>query len=246
LNKNLQRPVEFILWSCKTETALIVIPEEAEALIPLVQGPGKVATRLIIYAAPITKNMLHFDQLSYYVMPSLQRGYAFPDWLKVELGIFAGRLYLGFADCTPLQTYLRIETETSNVPGDQNEQERKDLFVSDPAHFLLEWLSLRRKGLDITHTPLGYICQNRPLHAEHAFFTTPQEAQQPFPSEIGAELQDYDVSDDESTDIEDEVPGMGVGNGADALTSVEDEEAGTWTESTEFGEESHEKDGIPM
>ncbi|OCK74649.1 hypothetical protein K432DRAFT_409689 [Lepidopterella palustris CBS 459.81] len=47
-NDSFLRPVGFILWSHKTETALIVIPEEAEALIPLAPGPGKMATHLII------------------------------------------------------------------------------------------------------------------------------------------------------------------------------------------------------
>lgn len=35
--------MEFTLWSCKTETVLVVIPEEAEALIPVFRGMGKVA-----------------------------------------------------------------------------------------------------------------------------------------------------------------------------------------------------------
>ena len=38
--------------------------------------------------------------------------------------------------------------------------------------FLLEWLSLRRKGQDIMHTPVGYICQGRALDSGHSFFVT--------------------------------------------------------------------------
>lgn len=38
--------------------------------------------------------------------------------------------------------------------------------------FILEWISLRRRGQDIMHTPLGYVCQGRPLGIEHAFFVT--------------------------------------------------------------------------
>lgn len=37
--------------------------------------------------------------------------------------------------------------------------------------FLIEWLSLRRKGQDIMHTPIGYVCQGRPLNREHGFFS---------------------------------------------------------------------------
>lgn len=61
---------------------------------------------LITYAAPITKNMLHFNGLSYYILPRLPDGYIAPDWLSIELGIFAGRLYINFPEYTPLTNYL--------------------------------------------------------------------------------------------------------------------------------------------
>jgi hypothetical protein len=38
--------------------------------------------------------------------------------------------------------------------------------------FIQEWVSLRRRGQDIMHTPLGYVCRGRPLSIEHAFFVT--------------------------------------------------------------------------
>lgn len=43
--------------------------------------------------------MLHFNGLSYYVLPRLPDGYKAPDWLSIELGIFAGRLYINRASC---------------------------------------------------------------------------------------------------------------------------------------------------
>ncbi|BCR85589.1 uncharacterized protein ACHE_21047A [Aspergillus chevalieri] len=37
--------------------------------------------------------------------------------------------------------------------------------------FLGEWLSLRRQGQNITHTPMGYVCQGWQLRSDHPFFT---------------------------------------------------------------------------
>ncbi|TGO44474.1 hypothetical protein BCON_0512g00030 [Botryotinia convoluta] len=93
-NDNFLRSVEWILWSPSNETALIVIPEEVELLIPMIRTARKPIVHLITYAAPITKSMQHFNGLSYYVLPSLLNGYKIPEWLSIELGIFAGRLYI--------------------------------------------------------------------------------------------------------------------------------------------------------
>jgi hypothetical protein len=49
---------------------------------------------------------------------------------------------------------------------------RSDATATETISFILEWLSLRRRGQDIMHTPLGYVCQGRPLGIEHAFFMT--------------------------------------------------------------------------
>ncbi|KAK7420617.1 hypothetical protein QQZ08_010309 [Neonectria magnoliae] len=51
------RPVEWVLWSAETETALIIIPEEAEVLIPMLRDASKTCVSLLTYAAPVTKSM---------------------------------------------------------------------------------------------------------------------------------------------------------------------------------------------
>jgi hypothetical protein len=38
--------------------------------------------------------------------------------------------------------------------------------------FLQEWLALRRHGQDISHTPMGYVCQGCRIHHNHPFFST--------------------------------------------------------------------------
>ena len=158
-----QRPVEWILWSPSNATGLIVISEEAELLIPSIRAAREPKVHLITYAAPVTKNMLHFNDLSYYVLPRLPGGYTVPDLFSIELGIFAGRLYINFAECAPLNKYLQLAGKTIDHVG---------VFTRNPVDFLLEWLTVCRKGQDIMHTPMGYICQGRPLRPDHPFFTT--------------------------------------------------------------------------
>ena len=144
-----------------------MIPEEAELLIPIIRLQEKPKVHMMAYAAPVTKNMLHFNGLLYYVIPSLPIGYAVPDWLSIELGIFAGRLYMNFAECAALKRYLRLE-DNSNLQS--SSEHVGDILSKDPINFLLDWLTLRRKGHDIMHTPLGYVCQGRLLHPNHPFF----------------------------------------------------------------------------
>ncbi|KAF2797566.1 hypothetical protein K505DRAFT_358267 [Melanomma pulvis-pyrius CBS 109.77] len=160
---NFLRPVEWILYSPSTSAALILIAEEAELLISKLRAqkrPAKV--HLLTYSAPITKKMLHFSDLTYYALPTLPVGHAIPHWLTIELGIFAGRLYMGFEECAPLVEY--IENFSNGKPS--------DTLATKAISFLLEWLSLRRKGQDIMHTPIGYVCQGRPLDSGHSFFVT--------------------------------------------------------------------------
>ncbi|KUI56497.1 hypothetical protein VP1G_10818 [Cytospora mali] len=170
---NFLRPVEWILWSPYTETALIIIPEEAELLIPLVRRSGQTSqVHLITYAAPVTKAMLkNFNGLRYYSMPTFPVGYKFPDWLLIELGIFAGRLYVTYEECSLIAQYLQgPATEDANT----GENVVGRTFARNPMGFLGEWLPLRRQVSEVMQTPMGYIIQGR-LHAlrpDHAFFVT--------------------------------------------------------------------------
>ncbi|TGJ78854.1 hypothetical protein E0Z10_g9910 [Xylaria hypoxylon] len=153
---NFLRPVEWILWSPKTETALVVIPEEAEEVLRLLRAmKAKSHTHLIAYAAPVTKAMLHFNSLDFYSFPQLPKGNTFPERIKIELGILAGRLYVDQSEWKPVVKYVR-ESETGAV-NDPNK------IAADPAGFLLEWLTIRRKTVDVLHTPMGYICTGREM-----------------------------------------------------------------------------------
>ncbi|KAH8590942.1 hypothetical protein B0O99DRAFT_690999 [Bisporella sp. PMI_857] len=205
LNDNFLRPVEWILWSPSNETALIIISEEAEILIPMIRAARKPKVHLIAYAAPVTKNMLHFNGLSYYVLPPLPDDCAIPAWLSIELGIFAGRLYISFAECAHLAKYLRLPDNT-DTDGSQSNTEHAGLATKDPVDFLLEWLTVCRKGQDIMHTPMGYICQGRPLHESHPFFAarSADAREVEMPTVGGGAGGDVDEAEDGDLDLDDE------------------------------------------
>ncbi|KAI9683344.1 MAG: hypothetical protein M1829_005414 [Trizodia sp. TS-e1964] len=168
LNENFLRPVEWILWSPPSETALIITSEEVELLIPLLWDAEQSMVHLLAYSAPVTKSMSHFNGLSYYALPPLPIPYSIPPWLPIELGIFGGRLYFDFSEYDHILKYLQIN---ENLEGLMNHNKQAVTFASRPINFLLEWLTLCRNGQDIMHTPMGYICQGRVCLETHSFFT---------------------------------------------------------------------------
>jgi hypothetical protein len=193
----LQRQVNWILWSDVTGTALVVIPEEAELLYPLIRDAKDPFTHLLTYAAPVTRKMLHFNNLGYYAVPTMPTGWKAPTWLTIELGIFAGRLYFEFEEYGDLCKYLGLDEDDAKLPETSNdavpstELHRTDgaaddaangaekdksvpqapSFTANPLAFLQEWLAIKRKGQDFAHTPMGYLCHGKLLTASHPFFT---------------------------------------------------------------------------
>jgi hypothetical protein len=187
-----QRQVNWILWSTVSETALIIIPEEAEHLLSLVKDSASPPTHVLTYAAPVTRKMLHFNDLQYYAVPSLPSGWEAPLWLRTELGIYSGRLYFEYPEYNSLLEYLGVREEAGEigeydvddvalqVDGAEKEPEtstaeldieqKAKAFTRKPFTFLQEWLTVRRKGQDFTHTPMGFICQGKQLLESHPFF----------------------------------------------------------------------------
>jgi hypothetical protein len=193
----LQRQVNWILWSVVTETAMVIVPEEAEILYPLICDAKDPVTHLLTYAAPVTRKMLHFNNIGYYAVPALPTGWKPPAWLTIELGIFAGRLYFGFEEYGELRKHLGFREDGAKIPETSDDTSRSikllgtegaaddtadgaetarsvrqaQSFTAKPLTFLQEWLAVRRKGQDFTHTPMGHVCQGKPLMASHPFFT---------------------------------------------------------------------------
>jgi hypothetical protein len=54
--------------------------------------------------------------------------------------------------------YLQLGNGTDGETP-ESDGEHADIFTTDPINFLLDWLTLCRKGQDIMRTPMGYICQ---------------------------------------------------------------------------------------
>ncbi|OAP60693.1 hypothetical protein AYL99_05695 [Fonsecaea erecta] len=108
-NDGFLRPVQYVLWSMNIETAILVSPEEAELLIDICQNAPKKVVYLLNYAAPVTQKMLQFNDLNYYAVPPLPEGWRAPSWLKIQIGIFAGRLYFPFEELEPIQAFLGLQ-----------------------------------------------------------------------------------------------------------------------------------------
>ena len=218
-NSLVQRPVNWVLWSPRAETAVVIIPEEAEALMPMMRDDSiEKGTHLLIYAAPNTRRMLHFDKFDYYSMPPLPSDWEAPLQLRLELGVYAGRLYFSWSEYEDLCKFLGVENGTPEameavevdeesqpdiqdgklglgLDGDRSAEcdghvatpqmlddtkkpeTPQEKLVSRPLTFIQEWLTLRRRGQDFAHSPMGLLAQGRPLQADHPFFR--QETEQP-------------------------------------------------------------------
>ncbi|KPM43238.1 hypothetical protein AK830_g3340 [Neonectria ditissima] len=231
------RPVEWILWSAATETALVVIPEEAELLIPMLFGLSNTQVWLLSYAAPVTKAMQLFNTFNFFTVPSQKKRLSFPQWLSVEVGIFAGRLYFDYAEYKPLLAWLGVQEDSSDtssalISSRQSltivPEARCGQTIQQPLKFLLEWLTFRRETQDITHTPMGYVCQRRILRPDHSFFVsapgvskmTGKAPIRRYPNgQVGDNLQDSD-EDSEWGDPEVE---MGIENDAENGSTHEEE-----------------------
>ncbi|VUC34642.1 unnamed protein product [Clonostachys rosea] len=225
------RPVEWILWSLVTQTALIVIPEEAELLIEKLRALDEPRVLLLSYAAPVTKSMKPFNTLNFFTVPLLKKRLVFPAWLSVELGVVAGRLYFDYPEYIPLLTWLGLHKNSDVVSSDAvdplqtlpvSPQGRCGLSIELPLKFLLEWSTYRRETLDIKHTPVGFVCEGRVLRSDHSFFTTTIGAsealdQQPATHLINGHQGDEDGDDESDDDVEWENldDGMGMDGAAD-------------------------------
>ncbi|PYI00251.1 hypothetical protein BO78DRAFT_439495 [Aspergillus sclerotiicarbonarius CBS 121057] len=160
------RPVHWILWSPQAGKAVVIIPEEAEVLIPILRNADRPVTYLIVYAAPLTREMLHFETFRFYTIPKLETD--LPPTVKMDLGILAGRLYFKFEDYGNILDSICPHGELR----DAEHQHSGTAPEKVPRKFLEEWFALTRKGQDFTYTPMGYVCQGRKLSSDHPFFAS--------------------------------------------------------------------------
>ena len=198
---------------------MIIIPEEVEILIPLFREVENSPTHLLTYAAPVTRKMLCFNDLAYFAIPALPAGWKPPAWLVIELGIFAGRLYFEFDEYNELREFLGYQEDPTVAPteghgNDDTADEAKmttgipqtQSFTAKPLTFLLEWLAIRRKGQNFSHTPMGYVSQGKLLTAKHPFFAHIEKniAPQPRAADV-SDARGNPAADTESDLAEDEM-----------------------------------------
>ncbi len=151
---------------------MIIIPEEAEHLLQLVRGlTSPPTTHVLVYAAPVTRKMLHFNDLKYYAVPSLPSHWSAPSWLQIELGVYAGRLYFEYSEYSDLLSFLGVREQTGKLEEEDDgegidgseehfpeapaelQQEIK-VFTKKPLTFMQEWLALHRKGQKFDESPM--------------------------------------------------------------------------------------------
>ena len=267
---NNQRPVNWILWSEIAQVAVIVIPEEAEALLAILDGSANSKVNLMCFAAPITRKMLHFNNFKFFSTPSLPKSWQAPMWLRVEVGILSGKLYFEYEEYAGIKAFLGVEKQTDMLREsivetestlEVQEDEAKDgaengglsdiianitleavtsskqakkhgSFTKEPLMFLQEWISLRRNGQDFSQTPMGYVCQGKPLYASHPFF-----AHQTIDSQSGGNIQKnqkYEVTeadhDEDEGDASDGDDHFGIALDEDDVNSLEDDDIVSETE----------------
>lgn len=205
-----QRPVQWILWSFLCEAALIISPSEAEQVLPLIRNCYPVCTHLVVYSAPVTRKMLHFDDLQYYSVPAIPLDWRAPSWLVHDLGIFSGRLYFRFEEYESLGVYLGLSPRTDSFTkgGEKNRNEEagvigvnpssdrdKARFTERPLVFMQEWLTVRRKGQDFALTPMGYICQGKRLAEDGSFLIENNAGDDEGEEEHGSDTDAMSVDD---------------------------------------------------
>lgn len=176
--------MSWVLWSDVVEAAVVVIPEEAEVILRMMQtNEVHPKVHLITYASPVTRKMMSFNSLAFLAFPSMSPDWKPPQWLKTGLGLLAGRIHFEWEEYESLSELLGVQDSSiSNMDGveetdpevsDGGEGEETGMvktFCPRPLVFLQEWLALRRQGQDFSHTPMGFIVQDKPLHAEHPLF----------------------------------------------------------------------------
>ncbi|KAM0217473.1 hypothetical protein ACHAQD_007453 [Fusarium lateritium] len=196
---NFLRPVNWILWSPVAEIAIVIMPEEAEALIPIMRDPNSILpTHLLVYSAPITRKMLQFNDLTFHSIPPLPSDWKAPCWLQNELGIYAGRLYFEWSEYEDMCALMGIqegavgddEMVTGEIkdgpmddepiakvkPESHKQLQDESKLAQNPLTFLQEWLAVRRRGQDFAHSPMGFVSQGKRLQGDHIFFKQAEHA----------------------------------------------------------------------
>jgi hypothetical protein len=157
-------------------------------------GAVAAEVHLMTYAAPTTRKMIAFYSMSFHNLPPISQEAMLPTWLRVQVFLLAGGLYFDWNDHQSLCDFLGIQAAGTAIAEDLSEihdfqdANEDDIdesqldspstptarafwpFTARPLTFLQEWLSVRRRGQDFAHSPMGFIAQGKPLQGSHPFF----------------------------------------------------------------------------
>ncbi|KAH6616239.1 hypothetical protein B0J18DRAFT_469477 [Chaetomium sp. MPI-SDFR-AT-0129] len=129
---NLLRPVNWVLWSAVFETAVVLIPEEAEQVIRMMHTRSThPRVHLLTYASPVTRRMMEFNNLTFFSIPQLPKNWEAPQWLKTELGLLAGRLYFQWPEHAEICKFLGVVEAGKPGSGPLENEEADDAVTSD-------------------------------------------------------------------------------------------------------------------
>lgn len=64
----------------------------------------------------------HFNDFNFYSIPSLSASWEAPLWLKVEIGLFAGRLYFEYNEYALLCKYLAVKESAVTILEEMAEE----------------------------------------------------------------------------------------------------------------------------
>ena len=245
--------MSWILWSELVEVAVVVIPEEAEMILRMMRAhETHPDIHLITYASPVTRKMREFNRLEFFSTPQLPRNWKAPQWLKIGLGLLAGRLHFEWEEYEALCEAFAVHensipmmdgAEDNDEPDVEDQGENAETrmakgFSTRPLLFLQEWLALRRQGQDFSHTPMGFLTQDKPLHAEHPLFSEAKAV--PLVGGANGSLAGPGLRNGINGDE------AGGGNGMDFFDGVDDMGANVGDEYVDAGHESDESSALSL
>lgn len=173
---------------------MIVSPEEADQCLMIIRrlSEPKRLVHVVFHEPALTRRMLHFNNFDYCAFPALPANFEAPMWLKVQLGIFAGRLYFDYEELQHIKDFLGIADDSldeDKVDIDDSDQYRrrqlssapepsqssmgaisKKCFTQSPIAFMNDFLLVRRKDSEISGSPMSYVLSGKPISQEHTFF----------------------------------------------------------------------------
>ncbi|KAI0318912.1 hypothetical protein OF83DRAFT_1113237 [Amylostereum chailletii] len=180
------RPVNWIL-SCKDRRGILRLvalsPFEVNEFLPIIRKGAMSGIHLHLYAPHVVQSMEPFSDLRFFCIPPLPVSWTLPSTLRIQLGVFAGQLYLDdFETYMELCKFLGLYMGHGNSDGIRKQsdgfvrprdrpagEEKWSPFQESPVAVLKELVGLRRKGMTYLSTHMGQVLSARKLRESRDF-----------------------------------------------------------------------------